>query len=299
MVDTPYVYKLVDWIDILKIDYWDFLSMNPRAIKFLEKNFKKINWRYLSTNKNAIELLYKNKKHINSCIYENENAEYLIKKIKIDWNFASKSPFIESIILSDKNWKQKVNWECLSQNSYAKKFLEENLDLVSWDLLSSNMSMINEIKSNLNKADWFYLSMNENAMDILEQNPDKIDIYGLCHNRNPRAIKIISENIDKLDIYHCWNILSSNPSALPILINHTDKINWYFFSQMDINDNLFVDVIKNNMHKININDLLGSPLIFEIDYQVIRDRCNIYKEELIKIVCHPSNYHKFEDLGFF
>lgn len=56
MVDTPYVYKLYDWIDVSKIDYWDFLSMNPHTIKFLEKN---INWKYLSMNKNATEILHK------------------------------------------------------------------------------------------------------------------------------------------------------------------------------------------------------------------------------------------------
>jgi len=29
------------------------------------------------------------------------------------------------------------------------------------------------------------------------------------------------------------------------------------------------------------------------------DRCDIYKQELMEKVCHPSNYHKFESWGFF
>ena len=48
--------KLLDWIDINKIDYRG-LSLNPNAIELLKQNPNKIDWMYLSINPNAIELL--------------------------------------------------------------------------------------------------------------------------------------------------------------------------------------------------------------------------------------------------
>ena len=57
------VYKLLDWIDVKKLD-WNYLSMNPNAIELLRANQDKINWNYLSGNKNAIELLEANKDKI-------------------------------------------------------------------------------------------------------------------------------------------------------------------------------------------------------------------------------------------
>jgi len=70
------MYKLLDWIDINKIN-WDFLSQNPNAIHLLEKNIDKIYWRWLSENPNAMHLLknniceiYWNHLYINSSIFE-------------------------------------------------------------------------------------------------------------------------------------------------------------------------------------------------------------------------------------
>ncbi len=52
------LYKLLDWIDISKID-WDYLSYNKNAIHLLERNFDKISWSHLSLNINAIHILEK------------------------------------------------------------------------------------------------------------------------------------------------------------------------------------------------------------------------------------------------
>jgi len=59
------MYKLLDWIDINKIE-WKILSLNPNAIYILEKNIDKIDWHNLSRNPNAIHILKENKdKRIN------------------------------------------------------------------------------------------------------------------------------------------------------------------------------------------------------------------------------------------
>ena len=40
------MYKLLDWVDINKLD-WKSLSLNPNAIELLKENQDKINWELL------------------------------------------------------------------------------------------------------------------------------------------------------------------------------------------------------------------------------------------------------------
>jgi len=56
--ELGYLCKLRDWIPIEKLNCGG-LSMNPNAIRLLEKNPGKIDWYYLSRNPNAIHLLEK------------------------------------------------------------------------------------------------------------------------------------------------------------------------------------------------------------------------------------------------
>ena len=48
--------SLLDWIDIDKLDLYN-LSLNPKSVKYLEKNPDIINWDALSLNHNAIKIL--------------------------------------------------------------------------------------------------------------------------------------------------------------------------------------------------------------------------------------------------
>ena len=102
-------HKLKGWD--LKIK-WEYLCLNPKAIKLLENNPNKINWNNLSVNPNAIKLLKKNQNMINwEYLSANPNAIDLIKErieyertltqkqyndlqSKIDWKYLSKNPSI-------------------------------------------------------------------------------------------------------------------------------------------------------------------------------------------------------------
>ena len=59
-----------------------------------------------------------------------------------------------------------------------------------------------------------------------------------------------------------WYNLSKNPNAIHILSQNMDKIDWYGLS--------------------------ANPSIFELDYEALEKRCNIFKEELMKKALHPS-----------
>ena len=90
------IYKLLDWIDIEKLD-WDMLSLNKNAISIIEENPEEISCVFLSENKNAIHLLEKNPDKINWLILSlNPNAMHLLEQNpdKINWAHLSGNPAI-------------------------------------------------------------------------------------------------------------------------------------------------------------------------------------------------------------
>ena len=56
-------------------------------------------------------------------------------------------------------------------------------------------------------------------------------------------------------------------------------------------------LLEKNIDKINWKGLSFNPSIFELDYNVLKKRCSIYKEELIQVALHPSRIQKYLDLG--
>jgi len=63
--------------------------------------------------------------------------------------------------------------------------------------------------------------------------------------------------------------LSENPNAIHLLKKNLDKIDWDYLSE--------------------------NPSIFELDYKGLKERCAIYKEELIAAAMHPSRFKKVLD----
>ena len=74
----------------------------------------------------------------------------------------------------------------------------------------------------------------------------------------------------------------------------TDKIN---LDNLSYNPNAF-SILKKNLDKINWRNLSGNPSIFELNYDYLKERCNLYKEELIQKALHPSRIQKYLDMGF-
>ena len=76
--------------------------------------------------------------------------------------------------------------------------------------------------------------------------------------------------IDKDNIN--WSWLSANPSAIALLEQNQDKIDWYRLSR--------------------------NPAIFEYDYKGMKDAMyKGIKEDLVKNRFHPKNIPKFRDWG--
>ena len=159
-----------------------------------------------------------------------------------------------------------INLSKIGSSIYILKIVDKS----NWKNVSSNNQDIDFLKEHLDKVNWDALSCNPNAVDILDDNLDKINYNWLSSNKN--ATHLLKDNIMKID----WYNLASNENAIDLLEKHlmttNDPIIWFYLST--------------------------NPNIFTYDYQSMRNRCDIYQEQLIKNRFHPDNFGKFQDWGF-
>jgi hypothetical protein len=90
-----------------------------------------------------------------------------------------------------------------------------------------------------------------------------------------------------------WGWLSSNPNAIHLLEKNPNKIDWKVLSK---NPNA-IHLLETNPNKIKWGCLSSNPSIFELDYNALKERCSIYKWELLEVVLHPSRIEKYIEMG--
>jgi len=165
-----------------------------------------------------------------------------------------------------------LDWSQISENPTAIFLLEKNQDKIDWNLLSLNPSAIYLLAKNLNKICWYYLSLNPSAIHLLEKNQDKINWFNL--SRNPNATHLVSKNEDKVNRY----LLSGNPEIINLLNEY--KYKNYFDDEFNPGANYYLKKYQKELSEMKS--------IFELDYDFLKERCSIYKEELIKTALHSS-----------
>ena len=88
--------------------------------------------------------------------------------------------------------------------------------------------------------------------------------------------------------------MSSKPNAIELLKENCNKINWYRLSS---NPNA-IELLKENQDKICWHHLLLNILIFELDYEKMRENNQTMYEDLIKEVMKPSIVFKNPDYDY-
>jgi hypothetical protein len=152
--------------------------------------------RYLNCNPNAIDYLIDN-------------------KITLDYDMLASNPGAYSLL--SKRTFSSIDYNYLITNPHPSVY-----------------RIINEIHSHKSNV-WLYqysdycesLSRRYDVLKILSK--DELNLYGICRNRNPIVLNYILEHIDVLTLQH-WTILSSNPTAIDILLDNIDKIDWYILA---------------------------------------------------------------------
>ena len=147
-----------------------------------------------------------------------------------------------------------INSDLVNQtNQQIFKTLERALNEFINTQVWTNKEFLNQ-----ERISWSELSENPEAIHLLEKHYDKIDWENL--SRNPSAIKLIERNLDKVN----WDIVSMNKNAIHLLKPRAMDGYWM------------------------LNNLEYNPEIFEIDYLILQQKIEPFKEELIQKCFHPN-----------
>ena len=150
--------------------------------------------------------------------------------------------------------------------------------------------IINDFE-NMEEIEHLSLNPNPNAIHLLEANPDKIVWHML--SSNPNAIHLLEANQDKI----CWPALAQNPNAIQLIEQNLNRLNNNCWCQLAINNPSAVHLLEKIPCEIPSKLLLRIPFMLDYDYEKMKTRCNIYKEELIQKAFHPSRIQKLLDMG--
>ena len=270
-------------IDLLNKEHMNKLSRNPFAIEILEKHIDKISWNDFVNNPNAIHIIEKN---IDLCfksldwrgkldLLRHPNFIYILEK--------HMDKIIDTLICSNCMFllarQQNIIFIDLLEKIMEKKpeKIPNSLSGYFWNDLCQNPNAFRIIEKYLNmltKYSWQLLAKNPNAIHIINEHLDKLDEMGWRNlSQNINAIPILKKNINKIN----WSSLSNNPNGIYIFEKYTEKIENYSFIDYE---------------NLNVNN----P-IFQIDYDIIRLRCSIYKEELMAVALQPSRIESYLSLG--
>jgi len=283
-IELLYKYKL-----IYNIEYCNSLSCNENSLSIFKKFPNLIDWGWYSMNPNGIEIIEKNLDKVNwSSLCSNPNAIHIIEK-----------------------YIDKISWSSISENINGYNIIEKNIDKIDFTYLTFNKNpniiplleyKIKNIEENINNNidrlknsnllhNMFeLLSYNENAVKLLRKYNDKINWSNLSLNQSDEAIELLEENIDKIN----WSNLSKNENlkAIKLLEKNICKIDWYKILQ----NKSAIELIEKYFHEIpsiNKSVLILNPSIFELDYNFIKQRMNIIRQELLIKVLNPNRISKF------
>jgi hypothetical protein len=258
------LYKLRDWIEKEKLD-WSYLSKNIHFMHLLNEVSPtlfwmisdKIDWYLISMNPDAIELLEKNQDKIYwSMLSHNSSATYLINKNKDKYKIYSggsgkrsepETPDRRSDSVSrSNNGFLTSDSDSDNESFYAKKASRYNKRSLS------DSDTIFTIDSNGNKIYTSEMQYSKMIADHVNKKNGDVMTIDLCHmSRNTTDMNFLEQNPEKIN----WYALSENPNAIHLLEKNQNKIDWKIISQ--------------------------NPCIFELNYDFIRKRMNLIKEELI------------------
>ncbi len=226
---NPWINKLLckdDNISKLSKEDISILSGNPVAIPTIEQYLDKMDWSQISENENAFELLLAHPDKIDFL--------HLHRNIHPD-AYKLYDVYSEYIRCMPYNFN-----EGYAMIPYIKK---RHWMIDSWICNNTNQEAEYLIRDFINEQDelpflWGKkLSANPVAVDIMKERLEYIDWFSFCQLEE--AVDIIRENINKLDD-NCWKCLSSNSSAVPVLEQYPDKLDW---NELSKNDGIYEEIV--------------------------------------------------------
>jgi hypothetical protein len=244
------------------------LSSNPRAINLLKKHIQEVSFSGLLQNPNpqAVELIvnhidYSKNNIWDGAFLQNENCmELFIHYLHIKPELLDSRDDDDRMYVRSLIRLRKFSWYylCLNPHPSAIKILK---------LFPENVNKVIVT----NPCPDAYVIICRILAQHADTDTDGEIIRTMCKNTNPRVLELLDGYSP--DLYD-WVRLCQNPSAIPILMR------------------------EENRNKIKVTYLLKNPNIFVYNYDNMRKNTEIFKEELIRKVWHPSNVSRWLEQGF-
>ena len=309
-----------------KID-WDIIHDHPLLISFLEMLEEKLGPKF-SKLMHKLDW-YKISKHPD--VFRFVSTEVAFKKFvvkqsyKLNWKGLSENPSPTALNMLSKNM-DKVVFEGLLRNpnpaslGILMKFLDIGDNRNKYDPTNrkafakacGHPDVVRILNGKIHELQWEWghwkiLSANPHAIPLLEANPQKInwsEIY-----KNPNAGPLIEKYENYSDKVFDFQVMYHNAPGhgememymMSYQINSSrGEYDWDMWKMLAQNPNseMVRSIMEKNWEKIKWAYLSDHPVIFELSYTWLKTRCDIYREDLMKVCMHPSKIQRLLDMGY-
>jgi hypothetical protein len=190
-----------------------------------------------------------------------------------------------------------LDWHALALNHHpcVMDFLRQNKRNLMWGVLATNPSDVAVDLLFESEIDWFSASSNTNDRITVHfpEMRENVSVVQLCTNPSDFVVNWLLE--DPL-MYEriIWSRFCTNPNDHAVehiynisLLNPTDKrIEW---AHLCLNQNKLVfRILRNNPSKIWWEIFLKNPICLEYNYEMMRRRASIFRDELLSVVFSPE-----------
>lgn len=270
---------------------WDELSKHDRIdldflIHFIEKDF---DWYYLTDNYSCRS---HNPIYYDKALLENPDLPWKWEIISYNSDLS-----IETIFkLKDKNW----NWMYLTSDQKTLDFIDKYSDL-PWLWYAIDDSILNtEFIRKYHMKNWNWTTLTENqfiTQDFILEFPD-LDYD--WHAFGPNELRDIDTIVRFKDENLNWKELSLSCGLTEKDIDNNINLPWDWNS-LSMNINISYDFVEKhsdkpwnytlicmNRFQYDYYPTMKTIEFSEIDMYKAKEKLDIYREELMKVTCHPN-----------
>ena len=254
-----------------------------------------------------------------------ESKNFVIKSVyEINWKGLSENPSPTAIKMLRKNIN-KADFGGLFRNTnpnsleLLRSFLAIGDNRMKYDRTNRKIfakacehpHVVRHLSGSIHKLKWGHLkilSANPHAIPLLETHPHKINWSEIYKNPNAGPLIEKYENYPhkKTDIIVAYETLFPHTKheiyEMVDILRKIDKggYDWDMWKMLAQNPNseMVRRIMEKNWEKINWSYLSDRPDIFEFCYEGLKKRCDIYREDLMKVAMHPSRIQRLLDMGY-
>jgi hypothetical protein len=320
--DNPYLIPLLEMLEqisgqklstqIYKFD-WCKIWKHPDV-------FRLVGTELMNRFKKGTKVVFKKSKQ------SKKSKQFIVRRpYEINWKGLSENPSPTALNMLAKNM-DKIDFGGLFRNTnpasleILMKFLEIGINRIKYDHTNQKIfakackhpEVVRILSTSVDKLQWGHwklISANPHAIPLLEENPRKINWSEIYKNPNAGPLiekyyEICPNKVSDFEAaYHDLPLSSLNDSfEILSILRKIEKggYDWDMWKMLAQNPNseMVSRIMEKNPEKIKWAYLSVHPAIFDFSYSWLKTRCDVIREELMKVAMHPSKIQRLLDMGY-